>query len=127
MGAMRICAVDEGPGESVITKVVSVADRDDFEVRALYCTGTMRIVGVNEMLVVDVFTNMVIVAEMVGVLITSNGVSACYCLPSGCKGPKPIIATIDSRDTKHQLMGRKSCLEASKWCFKNDLTHFVPT
>ena len=83
MGAMRICAVDGEPGESVITKVVTVAERDDFEVLALCCTGTMRIVGVNEMPGEDVYTNMVIVAEMAGVLITSNGVSACFCLPSG--------------------------------------------
>ena len=76
---MRICAVDEEPGESVITKVVSVAEGDDFAVRAQDCTGTMRIVGVNEMPGEDVFTNKVIKAEMAGVLITSNGVSACYC------------------------------------------------
>ena len=75
----------------------------------------MRIVSVNEVPGEDIFTNVVIVAEMVGVLITSNGVSACYCLPSGCKDPKTMIAKTDSSDTKHQLTKKKSCLKTSKY------------
>ena len=67
----------------------------------------VRIFGSDEYSVEDVFAKIVIVAERASVIIKSNDVSTCHCLPSGGKGPKPILAKIVRRDTKHQLMKKK--------------------
>ena len=66
-----------------------------------------RIFGVEEEPGEDVFEKVVSVAEKAGVSITKNDVSICHRLSSEGTGPKPLIAKIVRRETKHQLMKNK--------------------
>ena len=65
---------------------------------------------------------MVSVAEKAGVQITANDVSTCHRLPGGGSGPKPLIAKIVRRDTKHQLMKNKRNFENTNIFVNDDLT-----
>ena len=87
----------------------SVLEADSFE---QYGRGEIvRIFGVDEYPCEDVFAKVVIVAERASVIIKSNDVSTCHCLPSGGKGPKPILSKFVRRDNKHQLMKKKRNLK----------------
>ena len=75
----------------------------------------------------DVFAKAVSVAGKADIKITSNDDSTCHRLPSGDKSRKPIIAKFVRRDTKNQLMKKKSNLKNTRTIFiKDDLTPFVP-
>ena len=84
--------------------------------------GRMRIFGVQEEPGEDVYAKVVSVAEKAGVQITANDVSTCHRLPGGGSGPKPLIAKIVRRDTKHQLMKNKRNLKNTNIFVNDDLT-----
>ena len=100
---------------SAVEDLSSVIEADSIE--QYLRRENMRIFDVDEGPGEDVFTKAVSVAEKVGVVIASNGVSTCHHLPRGGKVPKPIIAKFVRRDTKHQLVKKKRNLKTTdKYC-----------
>ena len=70
----------------------------------------------------DIFAKVVSVAEKAGVTITATYFSTCHRLPSGGKGPKPLITKFAWRDIKHQLMKHKRNLRETSIYLNDDLT-----
>ena len=82
----------------------------------------VRIFDVEEELDEDVFAKVVSVAEEAGVTTTAIDCSTCHRLPSGGKGPKPLLAKFVRPDTKYQLMQHKKSLKETSNYVNNDLT-----
>ena len=79
----------------------------------------VRFFGVEEE---DVFAKVVSLAEKVGFVIISNGVSAYHRLPNGSKSPKLVITKFVRRDTKHQLMKTRRNLKNTNIFVIDNLT-----
>ena len=93
-----------GTGKNCCSAVEDLSSDIEAVIEQYDCRENVRVFGVNKDPGADVFIKVVSVTEMTGVIITSNDICTCHRLPSRCKDPKPIVAKIVRRDTKHQLM-----------------------